>query len=335
MQFLTRFARTGRRSFAARAAFALGAAMTLAESRPAVAQVPETGVWINDQGKGAIEIKPCGAALCGNIVWLKDPLNDQGQPLFDRRNPDESKRNRPICGLPVIGNVKRTSEGWDEGWIYSPEEGAQYDVAFKASGNTLVVTGYKGIKLFSKTLTWTRAPADLPRCDGAPASQTKAKPSVAPAKLAAPTTGGPPKPPTKPVAKDAAAPAAKSATAPAAKKPATAAAKPGAAPSNKAPVKAASTGAAPKTSATKATAPAKPGSTAVGTAAGKPTTSATKKTTTATTTGAPKPVPAKKPATTTAGKTPEQKSAEALAAARKAAAKNKAADEAEATSAVE
>jgi hypothetical protein len=26
------------------------------------------------------------------------------------------------------------------------------------------VTGYKGIKLLSKTLVWTRAPADLPRC---------------------------------------------------------------------------------------------------------------------------------------------------------------------------
>lgn len=188
MQFFTRFVRGRRGNLATRAAFALGAALAFPDTQNAqAAGAPELGVWINHEGKGAVEIKQCGAALCGNIVWLKSQVNDQGQPLFDRRNPDESKRTRPICGLPVIGNVKRTSEGWDEGWIYNPEEGAQYDVSLAASGDRLTVTGYKGIKLFSKTFTWTRAPADLQRCDGAPPSdQTKAKPSGVPAKLAAP-----------------------------------------------------------------------------------------------------------------------------------------------------
>lgn len=187
MQFFTRLVRSRRGSLATQAAIAFGAALGLPDVREAhAAGVPEAGVWINNEGKGAIEIKPCGAALCGNIVWLKNPVNDQGKPLSDRLNPDETKRNRPICGLPVIGNVKRTPEGWDEGWIYNPEEGAQYDVALQAAGDRLTVTGYKGIKLFSKTFTWTRAPADLQRCDGAGPQQTKAKPVVAPPKLAAP-----------------------------------------------------------------------------------------------------------------------------------------------------
>lgn len=187
MQFFTRFATNRGRNLAAKAAFALGAVLAVGETRQASAQPPsEVGVWINHEGKGAVEIKPCGPALCGFIVWLRDPVNDQGQPLFDRYNLDETKRNRPICGLPVIGNVKRTSEGWDEGWIYNPEEGAQYDVAIRAAGDRLTVTGYKGVKLFSKTFTWTRAPADLQRCAGAPASQTKAKPAATPPKVAAP-----------------------------------------------------------------------------------------------------------------------------------------------------
>jgi uncharacterized protein (DUF2147 family) len=231
MQILASFGRNG--NLVASAAVALGAAVLAMEVKPAQAQVPEVGVWINHEGKGAVEIKPCGDALCGNIVWLKSLVNDEGQPLIDRRNPDESKRNRPICGLAVIGNVRRTSDGWDEGWIYNPEEGAQYDVYLKASGDRLTVTGYKGVKLFSKTFTWTRAPADLQRCSGANQAKIKspAKPATAPAvKATAPAAVVPQKsakpaagvPAPKPVARDNAKANVKAgaATAPTAKKPA-------------------------------------------------------------------------------------------------------------------
>ena len=33
---------------------------------------------------------------------------------------------------------------------------------------TLTVTGYLGMKMLGKSFTWTRAPDDLPRCEGAP-----------------------------------------------------------------------------------------------------------------------------------------------------------------------
>ena len=90
MQFFTRFVSGRRRNLAAQAAFALGAALVLPELQDAqAAGPPEVGVWINHEGKGAVEIKPCGPGLCGNIVWLKTPGNDQGQPLIDRRNPDD------------------------------------------------------------------------------------------------------------------------------------------------------------------------------------------------------------------------------------------------------
>lgn len=319
MQFFTRFAQHRGRNLAAKAAFALGAVLTVVESRSAEAQVPsEVGVWINHEGKGAVEIKPCGAALCGNIVWLRDTVNDQGQPLFDRRNPDETKRNRPICGLPVIGNVKRTAEGWDEGWIYNPEEGAQYDVAIRAAGDRLTVTGYKGIKLFSKTLIWTRAPADLERCEGAPASQTKAKPALAPPKVAAPkpsddlapakkqaaTSGPPTAAPAKAAVtggaavKKAPAKDAK-AVAPAAKKPeaATTEAKKKAVPSDK---KAATATAAKTPSATAPatkTATGQPAPTAPAqTAKKKPAATTAAASTKPATLPVPKPVAAKKPA---------------------------------------
>lgn len=341
MQIFTRFVRSRRGNLATQAAIAFGAALGLPDVQEAqAAGLPEAGVWINNEGKGAIEIKPCGAALCGNIVWLRKPINDQGQPLSDRLNPDETKRNRPICGLPVIGNVKRTSEGWDEGWIYNPEEGAQYDVALQAAGDRLTVTGYKGIKLFSKTFTWTRAPADLQRCDGAGPQQTKAKPVIAPPKLAAPSpqdgaaptavkkraTGGP----APAAAKPAAAPAA-------AKKPPAKDAKVGAPTATGAPAK--TTGTAKTTTADKqGVAPAKKAVAAKPTQPGAPAakkTAATAPGTKPPAKAAAKPA-AKKPATATASTVGDKKAADPSdkKPVAKPAAKKETADEDDAQSAV-
>ena len=124
------------------------------------------GVWFDDTARGAVELRPCPAGLCGHIVWLKEPTDANGAPRTDAYNPDPSKRSRPICGLQVIGNVKQQSDGtWDQGWVYDPKAGKAYDVAIEMPArDRLTVTGYKGIKLLSKTLVWTRA---RPTCRGA------------------------------------------------------------------------------------------------------------------------------------------------------------------------
>jgi uncharacterized protein (DUF2147 family) len=107
-----------------------------------------TGVWLNDTGRGAIEIKECGGALCGHVVWVKDGSDAKG------------------CGRQIIGDAQPVKTGvWDNGWIYSPEKKKRYDVELKAmDGDKLRVTGYAGSKFFSKTMIWKRAPADLERC---------------------------------------------------------------------------------------------------------------------------------------------------------------------------
>ena len=150
------------------------AGFLLGLSAGAVGATPplESGIWINHTGRGAVEIRPCAASgaaansLCGFIVWLKDPNNRRGEPLTDGYNPDPAKRRRPICGLPVLGSLQRVGGGWDNGWVYDPEQGSQFDAAIAlAARDRLTLTGYKGIKFFSKSFTWRRAPADLKRCD--------------------------------------------------------------------------------------------------------------------------------------------------------------------------
>ena len=134
----------------------------------AVAQTPNPmfGVWFDDTGRGAVEIRDCGTSVCGRIVWLKEPNDRSGRPLMDAYNPEPTRRTRPFCGLQVLGELQLQPDGsWDAGWIYDPKVGKSYSVAVQIEDrNTLVVTGYRGIKLLGKSFAWTRAPGDLPRC---------------------------------------------------------------------------------------------------------------------------------------------------------------------------
>lgn len=133
---------------------------------PAPALPREAGLWYDDTGRGAVEIVPCGDRLCGRIAWLKEEINAEGKPLSDRHNPDPAKRSQLICGLQIMGQLRPMTDGsWDQGWIYDPKTGSAYDaaIAMVAEGQ-LKVTGYKGIKLLSKSFVWNRAPDDLPRC---------------------------------------------------------------------------------------------------------------------------------------------------------------------------
>ena len=138
-----------------------GTAFMLAAATGALAATDPTGIWINDTGRGAVEIKPCGNALCGHVVWVKDTSDTKG------------------CRKQIIGDATSVGGGrWDSGWIYSPEKRKNYDVELKPlSDGTLRVLGYAGTKLFSRTMIWTRAPADLKRCD---AIEAKAEPAPAP-----------------------------------------------------------------------------------------------------------------------------------------------------------
>jgi uncharacterized protein (DUF2147 family) len=124
------------------------------------------GVWMSDDGQGAVEIERCGDKRCGHLVWLKTPLDKAGHPMRDANNPDPAARQRPLCGAEIIKDAAPQRDGsWDGGSIYDPEEGKVYSVMLKPKSNDrLEVTGYLGIKALSESMIWTRAPADLKRC---------------------------------------------------------------------------------------------------------------------------------------------------------------------------
>ncbi|HRN88176.1 MAG TPA: DUF2147 domain-containing protein [Hyphomicrobium sp.] len=163
---------------------------------PALAADGPLGVWVNDTGRGAIEIKQCGDKLCGHVVWVKDTADSEG------------------CGRQIIGDVTNSGGGvWGDGWIYSPERKRNYNVELTPQKDgTLKVKGFAGVSFLSRTMIWTKAPADLTRC-GTEQIEAAAPPPAAatpppPAAVTEPAPGTRSEPGTARRAAPSAAPAA-------------------------------------------------------------------------------------------------------------------------------
>jgi uncharacterized protein (DUF2147 family) len=119
---------------------------------PAVADPKSPlGEWITEDGQGRVRIRSCGRALCG-VVSSADPDDT------DRHNPDASKRNRPLLGLPVLIDMKPAKSNRWEGQIYNAKNGKTYasNISLK-NPDLLRVEGCVFGGLFCGGQDWTRA----------------------------------------------------------------------------------------------------------------------------------------------------------------------------------
>ena len=114
------------------------------------------GLWATPEDKAHVLIAPCETGLCGEIAWLKEPDDERGEPKRDRRNEDESLRDRPIVGLQLLRGFRQASERrWTDGTIYNPEDGKTYRSKLElADSRTLKVSGC--VLFFCKTQVWRR-----------------------------------------------------------------------------------------------------------------------------------------------------------------------------------
>ena len=122
------------------------------------AEDPVHGLWLTENGKAIVEFSPCGSKTCGRMVWVANPRDDNGDLKRDVNNQDGTKRDRTLCGLPLLGGLDLAKNGaWDGGWIYNPRDGSTYGAEIEAvSGTKLKVRGYLGLSLFGKSQVWTR-----------------------------------------------------------------------------------------------------------------------------------------------------------------------------------
>ena len=133
-------------------AVGLWAQQALADPRNGV-----KGFWADGDGDSKIEIYECGVFLCGRVIQLTDPLGDDGGPLLDVNNRDESQRDRPVLGLVLLSgfNYDENRKAWKGGRIYDPRNGKTYKstITMRDDG-TLGIRGYIGISLIGRTDIW-------------------------------------------------------------------------------------------------------------------------------------------------------------------------------------
>ncbi|MFT6558725.1 DUF2147 domain-containing protein [Sneathiella sp.] len=115
------------------------------------------GIWETVEGKSHVQISSCGEnKYCGELIWLKEPNTEKGEPKTDINNQDEKLRNRPIIGIQLLNGLEKTGPNeWDDGTIYNPEDGNTYSSEMRLiDTDQLQVEGC--VLFICKEQIWTR-----------------------------------------------------------------------------------------------------------------------------------------------------------------------------------
>jgi uncharacterized protein (DUF2147 family) len=125
--------------------------------------VPE-GFWVDEQNIFVVEVFRCDQRLCAELVGLTPAVTAR----LDERNLDKAKRQRALCGLNVMGDLKeslRETGKWEGGWIYNPRDGKTYLSELRLDGpHRLKVRGYVLSPIFGRNLTLYRENVVTYRC---------------------------------------------------------------------------------------------------------------------------------------------------------------------------
>lgn len=133
------------------------ALLVLAGSDGALAADPN-GVWLTQTGTSRIRVADCGGALCGTIIWLKEPNDpDTGKPKTDKNNSDAAKRSRPLLGVQIVLGMKPAGTDKWSGQVYNAEDGKTYSGNLTMTGaGALTLQGCALGGLVCKGQNWTR-----------------------------------------------------------------------------------------------------------------------------------------------------------------------------------
>ncbi len=113
---------------------------------------PVLGDW-KTKGGAVVRAYECGDAVCIKVVRLSP--NPPG--TVDGRNPNQSLRTRPICGMDIGTGFKPGDPmHWNGGRVYDPLAGKTYKSNMTLEGDTLKLRGYVGVSALGRTETWAR-----------------------------------------------------------------------------------------------------------------------------------------------------------------------------------
>lgn len=121
------------------AAAAIGVSTSIAVSTSVAWAGDATGVWLRSDGKTKVKLSPCGSALCGVVVWLRD------------------KDAPGHIGQRVFYDMEPAGENQWRGSAFNPEDGKTYSGKMSLAGGALTTAGCVLGGLICKSFTWSRA----------------------------------------------------------------------------------------------------------------------------------------------------------------------------------
>ena len=117
------------------------------------------GIWYNYEKDAKIHIYQKNKVFEGKIIWLREPLDEKGNPRLDKNNPNPEIKKRTLQDLLILSDVKKTKKKnyWEGGAIYDPKSGKTYSCELTLENDsTLKLRGFIGISIAGRDTFWSR-----------------------------------------------------------------------------------------------------------------------------------------------------------------------------------
>ncbi len=113
-----------------------------------------TGVWLAPTRSAHVQIRHCGEAICGRVLWATTPKTNPD--FLDVHNKNPELRDRRVIGTDLIEGFKGGPDKYTGGRIYNPGDGNTYHGEITLEDdNHLKLTGCALI-IICKSQIWTR-----------------------------------------------------------------------------------------------------------------------------------------------------------------------------------
>jgi uncharacterized protein (DUF2147 family) len=115
------------------------------------ASAPIEGYWKNPIGSAIIAIEPCGAALCGKVVWASK-----------RGRQEVASHTHQVVGMTVLTALRPDRGHWS-GSLYIPDDDIHVAAHLQPMARgQMKLTGCAFAGLICRTQIWTRTEPPLP-----------------------------------------------------------------------------------------------------------------------------------------------------------------------------
>ena len=125
-----------------------------------------TGLWktIDDETgrvKSIVKVYIKDGKLYGDVVKLFRLPDEDPDPICDKCDDDDPRKDQKVLGMTVITDMKYDADDnvWEDGEILDPKNGKVYDCKLWVENGKLQVRGY--VLFFHRTQEWIRYDGDI------------------------------------------------------------------------------------------------------------------------------------------------------------------------------